>query len=92
MLVDDLDRANGVYFVNVRKGIEQKKSLVERLKFWRTEDSSKSATSPDQAPARYQVTVRESNAVCEVNVLNMDGGRDQTSQLVTESLYKQLIK
>ena len=92
MVVGDFDRANGVYFVNVRKGIEQKKSLVERLKFWRTEDSSKSATSPDQAPARYQVTVRESNAVCEVNVLNMDGGRDQTSQLVTESLYKQLIK
>ena len=92
MVSDDLDRANGVYFVNVRMEIEQKKSLLERLKFWRKEESGKPALSTGAGSARYQVTVHEANMVSEVNALNMAGGRDQTSQLVIESLYKQLIK
>ncbi len=92
MVAEDLDRANGVYFVRAPKETEQKKSLLERLKFWRTDESSKPAAATGAGPARYQVTVRESNAVCEVNALNMEGGRDQTAQLIIELLYKQLIK
>lgn len=92
MMADDLDRANGVYFVSMRKGIEQKKGLLDRLKFWRKDESSKPVLGAGDVAARYQVTVHESNAVSEVNALNMAGGRDQTSQLIIESLYKQLIK
>lgn len=92
MVSDDLDRANGVYFVSAPKEIEQKKSLLERLKFWRKEEGGKPAPSAGAGSARYQVTVHETNMVSEVNALNMEGGRDQTSQLIIESLYKQLIK
>lgn len=98
--VGDLDRANGIYFVNAPNKIEQKKSLLERLKFWRADkniepgDSSKPGdnSKPGESSARYQVTVVENNSVCEVNVLKVEGGRDETSQLILESLYKQLVK
>lgn len=92
MMPDDLDRANGVYYVNVRKGIEKKISWLERLKFWRKDEDSQPAGSTGEGTARYQVTVRESNDVSEVNALNMEGGRDQASRLIIESLYKQLSK
>ena len=104
IVVGDLDRANGVYFVTAPQKMEQKKSLLERLKFWRVDEdvklgeSTKSGeeTKPagfaTEKSSHYQVTVVENNSVCEVNVLNIKGGRDQTSQLIVESLYKQLIK
>ena len=98
--VGDLDRANGIYFVNAPKKVEQKKGLLERLKFWRTIEDEKPGEStepsdnlkPSESSARYQVTVVENNSVCEVSVLNIEGVRDQTSQLILESLYKQLVK
>lgn len=92
MVANDMDRASGVYYVNKPKEVEQKKSVLDRLKFWRKDESSKPAAKPGEESARYQVTVHETNAVSEVNALNMAGGRDQTSQLIIESLYKQLIK
>ena len=92
IVVGDLDRANGVYFVTAPQKMEQKKSLLERLKFWRVDEDTKPGENAGEKSARYQVTVVENNSVCEVNVLNNGGGRDQTSLLIIESLYKQLIK
>ena len=93
IVVDDMDRADGVYFLNVRGDIAQKKKgWLARLMFWRNEQGGKPAPNPAEGSARYQVIVRESNAVSEVSVLNMAGSRDEAAQRILESLYSQLIK
>ncbi len=98
IVVDDMDRANGVYFLNVSSDIAQnKKSLLDRLMFWRNEDGGKPVQRTEDRgqkteDRRYQVVVRESNAVSTVSVLNMAGSRDEVAQRILESLYSQLIK
>ncbi len=93
IVVDDMDRANGVYFVNVSSGIAQKKKGgLARLMFWRNEEGGKPETNLVEGMARYQVTVRESDAISLVSVLNMAGSSDETAQRILESLYAQLIK
>ena len=90
--VGDLDRANGVYFVTLGKAGQPKKSLLERLKFWRTEKNDPAAPSETSRTTRYKVMVQENNAHSEISVLNMEGATDPAAQLITQSLYEQLIK
>ena len=90
--VGDLDRANGVYFVTLGKAWQPKKSLLERLKFWRTEKNDPTAPSETSRTTRYKVMVQENNAHSEISVLNMEGATDPGAQLITQSLYEQLIK
>ncbi len=93
IVVDDMDRANGMYFVNVSSDIAQKKkSWLARLMFWRNEEGGKPETNLVEGVTRYQVTVRESDAISSVSVLNMAGNSDETVQRILESLYTQLIR
>jgi len=89
IVVDDIDRSNGVYFMNVSSDIAQKKKGgLARLMFWRdTEDRGQKTEG-----RRYQVTVRASDAISSVSVLNMAGNSDESAQRILDSLYKQLIK
>ncbi len=90
--VKDKDRVSGIYFVSASKDIAMKKSWVNDLMFWRDDSDPKSTKNAVEGATRYQVTVRENNAGCEVSVLKGDGGKDQVSQRIMESLYKQLTK
>lgn len=80
--LSDKDRDEGVYYVSMSKKIERKMSLLERLKFWRTEEANE--------PESYQVLVNEMNAVCRVSVVNKDGKKDETTTHAVELMYQQL--
>lgn len=88
MIVGDLDRANGVYFVTADKAGQPQKSFLERLKFWRSEKNDGASQEPD----RYQVKVSENNVHSEISVIDMQGASSPAAQRVTQSLYEQLIK
>jgi outer membrane protein assembly factor BamC len=90
--VKDKDRVSGVYFVSPSKDITKKKSWVNNLMFWRNDGDQKSTKDSIEGAARYQVTVRENIAGCEVSVLNQGAGKDQVTQRMTDLLYKQLTK
>lgn len=90
--VKDKDRVSGVYFVSPSKDIAKKKSWVNNLMFWRNDSDQKSTKDSIEGTARYQVTVRENNAGCEVSVLNQGAGKDPVTQRMTDLLYKQLTK
>ncbi len=93
IVVDDIDRSNGVYFMNVSSDIAQKKKGgLARLMFWRNEEGGKPETNLVEGVARYQVTVRASDAISSVSVLNMAGNSDESAQRILNSLYTQLIK
>ena len=82
-VVEDKDRANGVYFLSVEKAAKEK-GWLDKLAFWRSDEKVK--------PARYQVTVHEGNAGCEVAVNNGNGESNSDTQRVIDTLYKALTK
>jgi len=82
-IVEDKNRANGVYFLHVEEEAKEK-SLLDKLAFWRKEEISK--------PARYQVTVHESKEGSEVAANNGNGGSNANSQRIIEALFKALGK
>lgn len=92
--VQDKDRASGVYFVSVDKEMAGgEKGWFDSLVFWRNNDSGrKSGRKLAEGAIRYQVTVRESGAGSEVGARNQKDGRDQATQRIIETLYKQLSK
>jgi len=90
--IQDKNRVSGIYFVNASKGFLKEESWVDSLMFWRNESDSKSTKNSATGAARYQIFVRENNAGSEVGALNGDSGNDETTQRLTELLYKQLAK
>jgi len=82
-VVEDKDRANGMYFLRVEEAAKEKK-LLDKMAFWRKEESAK--------PARYQVTVHEANGGCEVAVNNGNGESNSNTQRIFDALYKALGK
>ena len=98
IVVDDMDRANGAYFLHVSSDIAQKKKGgLASLMFWRKEEGGKPAPRTEDSgrkteSRRYQVVVRESDGLSTVSVLNMAGGRDEAALRILESLFSQLIK
>jgi len=90
--VQDKDRVSGIYFVSASKDVAQKESWVNGMMFWRNDNDRKSTKNSVEGSARYQVTVRENSAGCEVGALNGNSGKDQASQRIVELLYKQLAK
>lgn len=82
LMVEDKDRANGVYFLRVTE-TARKQSVLDKLAFWRSEDSK---------AMRYQVTVREGSAGVEVAASNGEGVSNPEAQRIIEALYKQLSK
>lgn len=90
--IQDKNRVSGIYFVNANKDFTKEKNWVNSLMFWRNESDQKSTKNSAEEAARYQVFVRENNAVSEVGVLNGNSGNDEATQRLTELLYKQLAK
>ncbi|MDE2118055.1 MAG: outer membrane protein assembly factor BamC [Betaproteobacteria bacterium] len=83
MVVEDKDRAKGVYFVRVAEAAREK-GWLDKLAFWRNEDSAK--------PVRYQVTVHEGSTDCEVAATNVNGESTPLSQRIIDVLYQNLPK
>jgi len=81
LMVEDKDRANGLYFLRVTESAK-KQGVLDRLAFWRSADSK----------ARYQVAVREGSAGVEVSASNGEGASNQDAQRIIEALYDQLNK
>ena len=83
IVVEDKDRAKGVYFVRVAEAAKEKGGLG-KLAFWRNEDGAK--------PVRYQVTVREDSANCEVAASNEKSESNPVTQRIIDVLYQNLTK
>jgi outer membrane protein assembly factor BamC len=83
IVVEDKDRAKGVYFVRVTEAVKEK-GWLDKMAFWRNEDSAK--------PMRYQVTVHEDSANCEVAANNGNGESNPITQRIIDALYKALGK
>ena len=86
-VIEDKDRASGVYFLRVEETSKEgkdEKSLLDRLAFWSKKDSVKSA--------RYQVTVHDNKTGCEVTSSNAKGESNADSQRIIDDLYKALGK
>lgn len=83
IVVEDKDRANGVYFVRVADAAKEK-GWLDKLAFWRNEDGAKAA--------RYQVTVHEGGTDCEVAANNGNGESNPITQRIIDVLYQNLTK
>ena len=79
--VEDKDRANGIFFLRVMEAAKEK-GWLDKLAFWRKEDGSKAM--------RYQVTVHEVNAGCEVAANDGDGEINPLTQQIIDALYSNL--
>ncbi len=83
VVVEDRDRAKGVYFVRVTEAAKEK-GWLDKMAFWRNDGGAK--------VARYQVTVREDNANCEVAASNDKGDSNPAAQQLIEMLHQNLVK
>ena len=82
-MVEDKDRTKGVYFLRVEEGAKEK-GWLDKLAFWRSDEKVK--------PARYQVTVHDGTAGCEVAVNNGNGASNSDTQRIVDAIYKVLGK
>ena len=87
--VEDRDRSKGVYFVRyIDPDIDNKtadnKGWLSRFKFWGSSDKQKNE--------QYRVLVKDEGERAEVNVLNKEGGAEQsaTANRILALLYEQL--
>lgn len=83
IVVEDKDRAKGVYFVRATEAVKAK-GWLDKLAFWRKENTPKTE--------RYQVKVHEDNIKCEVSASNDNGESNPTTQQIIDALYKALGK
>ena len=87
--VEDRDRSKGMYFVRyIDPDIDNKtadnKGWFSRFKFWGSSDKQKNE--------QYRVVVKDEGERAEVNVLNKEGGKEQsaTANRILSLLYEQL--
>jgi outer membrane protein assembly factor BamC len=87
-VLEDKNRANGVYFVSVEEKSnagKDNRTLIDKLTaLWHKDESTK--------PSRYEVTVHENSAGCEVAANNGKGDSNATSQRIIDALFKALSK
>ena len=81
--VEDRDRANGTYFVNILPPV-RKAGFLDSLAFWRSKEVPK--------PVRYQVYVHENATGCEVTVKDENAENSPAAQQVLDTLYQSLGK
>ena len=89
--VEDRDRSRGLYFVRyIDPDVDNKsannKGLFSKFKFWGSSDDK------EKQKEQYRVLVKDAGDRAEVNVLNKDGGREQsqTANRILSLLYEQL--
>jgi outer membrane protein assembly factor BamC len=88
--VEDRDRSKGLYFVRYidpqidNKNPESKGGFLSRLKFWGGSDPKKAE--------QFRIQVREADPGAQVNVLNKEGGQENsdTAKRILSLLYEQL--
>jgi outer membrane protein assembly factor BamC len=87
--VEDRDRSKGVYYVryidpDVDNKTADNKGLLSRFKFWGNSDKQKNE--------QYRVLVKDEGERAQVNVLNKEGGKEQsaTATRILSLLYDQL--
>lgn len=83
--VDDKDRNSGVYFVFLEDTAKEEKGWLDKLAFWRSNDTRTKST-------RYQVSVHESGGGCEVAVNSDKADKSPAAQKIIDALYKNLSK
>jgi outer membrane protein assembly factor BamC len=89
--VEDRDRAQGLYFVRYvdpeidNKKKDAEKSMLSKLKFWKSDDKTSQAT-------QYRIHVKAAGDSTGVQVLTREGGIDvsDTSKKILSLLYEQL--
>jgi outer membrane protein assembly factor BamC len=88
--VEDRDRSKGMYFVryidpDVDNRSADEKGWLSRFKFW-------GSSSDKQKNEQYRVLVKDEGERAEVNVLNKEGGPEQsaTANRILTLLYEQL--
>lgn len=86
--VEDRDRAKGLYYVRYidpQAGTSADQGFLSKLKFWSSEKPK-----PNE---QFRIQVKDgTGAVCQVNVLNKDGVKEQsdTAGRILALLYEQL--
>ena len=83
VVVEDRDRTKGVYFIRIAEA-PREKGWLDKMNFWRKDEEAK--------VLRYQVTVREDNANCEVAANNGNGESNSATQQVIDTLYQNLAR
>lgn len=78
LIVEDKDRAKGVYFLG---SVKTEKSWVDKLEFWKDEGD---------ANLRYRVSVKDGGASCEVSVTDQNGVSNDASRQRLEAIYKNI--
>ena len=81
IVVEDKDRAQGVYFVRITEAAKEK-GLLDKMVFWRKEEGGK--------PLRYQVTVDGSGTGCVVAANDGNGKINSATQQIVDSLHNNL--
>ena len=76
--VEDRDRSKGLYFVRYidpesTTRAPSNKGLFSKLKFWGSSDDK------EKQKEQYRILVKDAGDRAEVNVLNKDGGREQSA-------------
>ncbi len=77
-VVEDKDRAKGVYFLHTAK---VEKGWTDKLQFWKDEEDTIS---------RYRVNVKDGGASCEVSVTDQNGASSDASKQRLEAIYKNI--
>lgn len=77
-VVEDKDRAKGVYFLHT---VKVEKGWTDKLQFWKDEEDSS---------LRYRVNVKDGGASCEVSVTDQNGASSDASKQRLEAIYKNI--
>ena len=90
--VEDRDRSKGYYFVryvdpqdDAQDTAKKDTGILSRLIFWKS-------SKPDTKPEQYRVLVRDNREASAVQVLNKDGGQDnsENARKILTLLHQQL--
>ena len=78
LVVEDKDRAKGVYFLRT---VKVEKGWMDKLKFWKDEEDT---------GLRYRVNVKDGSTSCEVSVTDQNGISSDASKQRLEAIYKNI--
>ena len=77
-MVEDKDRAKGVYFLRSAK---TEKGWMDKLQFWKDDED---------ANLRYRVNVKDGGASCEVAVTDQNGVSNDASKQRLQAIFKHI--
>ena len=78
LVVEDKDRAKGVYFL---RSVKAEKGWMDKLQFWKDDED---------ASLRYRVNVKDGGASCEVGVTDQNGVSNDASKQRLQAIFKHI--